>query len=74
MFNLVRQEALTLARHSILLYRSDNAQLGYSREIANLLKIYTDEDQYSGHPDNSFDYKFGIFLDKYSKAGILIDA
>lgn len=44
--------------------------LGYSREISNLAKMYTDEDRYSGQPDDSFDYKFGVFTHNCEKAAI----
>jgi hypothetical protein len=43
---------------------------GYSRDITNLAKAYVDEDRYSGHPDDSFEYKFSIFLDNCERVGI----
>ena len=48
----------------------EEPQPDFSRQIANLAKIYTEEDRYSGQPDNSFDFKFGIFLDNCTKAGV----
>jgi hypothetical protein len=35
-----------------------------------LAKAYVDEDRYSGHPDDSFEYKFSIFLDNCERVGI----
>ena len=48
----------------------EEPQPDFSRQIANLAKIYTEEDRYSGQPDDSFDFKFGIFLDNCTKAGV----
>jgi hypothetical protein len=46
--------------------RTDN----YTREMANLAKLYTDEDRYSGQTIDSFEYKLTIFQSKCKKAGI----
>lgn len=47
--------------------------IGYSRELTNLAKIYTENIKYSDH-NNSFTFKLGIFDDIYSKADILFKA
>lgn len=44
-------------------------QADYSRQIANLAKMYTDEDKYSPS-DDSFGYKLSIFCDNCAKAGV----
>jgi hypothetical protein len=49
-------------------------QTDYSRQIANLTKMYTDEDRYSGQSNDSFDYKIEIFLDNCKRAGLPHDA
>lgn len=36
--------------------------------------MYTDEDQYSGHPDDSFNYKFDVFTHNCEKAVLLEQA
>ena len=42
----------------------------YSKELANLAKLYTDKAKYSSENDN-FDFKLTIFTDLYQKADIL---
>jgi hypothetical protein len=41
----------------------------YSKELANLAKLYTDEAKYSGK-NNNFDFKLIIFIDLCQKANI----
>ena len=41
----------------------------YSKELANLAKLYTNESKYSGENDN-FDFKLTIFMDRCQKADI----
>ena len=36
--------------------------------------MYIEEDKYSGQPDNSFNFKLGIFVENYKKAGVLPEA
>ena len=36
----------------------------YSKELANLAKLYIDEAKYSGE-NNNFDFKLTIFIDLY---------
>jgi hypothetical protein len=36
----------------------------YSKELANLAKLYTDKAKYSGE-NNNFDFKLIIFIDLY---------
>ena len=38
--------------------------LRYSKELANLAKLYTDESKYSSK-NNNFDFKLTIFTDRY---------
>ena len=44
---------------------------GHGRELANLAKLYTSEDsKYSGEPDDSFNFKYAIFLDLCGRVDI----
>jgi hypothetical protein len=42
----------------------------YERWIANLVKMYTEEDKYGGDGNDNFDYKLIIFHDNCDTAGI----
>jgi hypothetical protein len=58
-----------------MLYELDRQpQTDYSRQIANLSKIYTNEDRYSSQLDDSFDFKLDIFVDNCKRVGILVEA
>ena len=41
----------------------------YSKELANLAKLYTDKSKYS-NKNNNFNFKLTIFTDLYQKADI----
>ena len=41
----------------------------YSKELANLAKLYTDKSKYSSE-NNNFNFKLTIFIDRYQKADI----
>ena len=41
----------------------------YSKELANLAKLYTNKSKYSGENDN-FNFKLTIFMDLCQKADI----
>ena len=45
------------------------AAVNYGRDLATLVKIYTEESKYSGEDDN-FDRKLTIFNDLYNRVGI----
>jgi Reverse transcriptase (RNA-dependent DNA polymerase) len=69
-----RREA-TSSRRQTLLYEPDpQLQTDFSRQIANLEKIYKDEDRYSGQSDDSFDFKLDIFVTNCRRAGIPAEA
>ena len=46
------------------------AAINYSRDLATLVKIYTEESKYSGE-DNNFDRKLTIFNNLYNRVSIL---
>ena len=71
-FESIQQETPTPIRQETPAFESDISQpasQNYSREIANLAKIYWEDNRYSGSDDN-FDYKFGIFINHCRKARI----
>src|SRR6266498_2875753 len=47
--------------------------IDFSRELTNLVKIYTDKNKYSRQDDN-FDFKLIIFHDLYYRASVLEEA
>lgn len=49
-----------------------NVSSNHSRDIATLTNMYNEDIKYGGIPTESFIYKFGIFLDLTSKAGLVI--
>ena len=61
-----------LPKNSLDTARNASGSKNHGKEIANLIKLYTDEAKYSGEKDN-FDYKLTIFLDLCRKANILQD-
>ncbi|KAI0991633.1 hypothetical protein K3495_g16554, partial [Podosphaera aphanis] len=42
----------------------------YSREVTTLLKMYQEDYKYRGEPTESFNYKFGLFIDLSNKANL----
>jgi hypothetical protein len=54
--------------------RATNTQMPiaktYSKELANLAKLYIDKAKYNGE-NNNFDFKLTIFIDLCQKANIL---
>jgi hypothetical protein len=44
--------------------------INYSRDLATLTKIYTEESKYN-KKDNNFNYKFIIFNNLYNRVNIL---
>ncbi|KAI0996762.1 hypothetical protein K3495_g11420 [Podosphaera aphanis] len=42
----------------------------YSREVTTLLKMYQEDYKYGGEPTESFNYKFGLFIDLTNKANL----
>jgi hypothetical protein len=49
------------------------ATLGFSKELANLAKLYTEKSKYSGE-DSNFDYKLTIFYNLCDRANVLLRA
>jgi len=45
------------------------AAVNYGRDLATLVKMYTEESKYSGK-DNNFNYKLTIFNNLYNRVGI----
>jgi hypothetical protein len=68
----VQSQAPTPGRQEMPPYELDIPD--YSRQIANLSKIYADEDRYSGQSDDSFDFKFSIFVSNCVRSGIPMSA
>ena len=67
--NTVPFTDITAPPINIIVFIKVTAAINYSRDLATLAKIYTEENKYSGK-DNNFNRKLTIFNDLYNRVNI----
>ncbi|RKF62515.1 hypothetical protein GcM3_147008, partial [Golovinomyces cichoracearum] len=63
-----------LQSQSIMVEIFKQQQQGYGKELANLAKMYNIDEKYGGTCIESFNYKFNMFLDSFSRAQLTENA
>jgi hypothetical protein len=63
----------TLTQEFATLLATLLATFGFGKELANLVKLYTNKSKYSGE-NNNFDYKLTIFHNLCNRADVLLRA